>query len=245
MLVSPSPIHKACMRLREHGVISFAPNIVPYATIDIRAEQWVEIMESLTRKYSFEKFNIVAHSMAGLDMRYAINHLGVEEKVASLTTIATPHRGSSLAELVLTAPDTVREKLGELADWFGESIYPHEKSDAFAAVEQLTREYITNVFNPENPDPSDIPCFSYSAAVGKGTAHPLNPIYRLQNQLIFQQEGPNDAFVTVESAIWATHIETLPISHLEQIDIQVNRERRPLVNRFWMSLLKNLQKEGL
>lgn len=245
MLVSPSPIHKACMRLREHGVIAFAPNIVPYATIDIRAEQWVEIIKSLTNQYSFEKFNIVAHSMAGLDMRYAINHLGVKDRVASLTTIATPHHGSSLAELILTAPDTVREKLGELADWFGESIYPYEKSDAVAAVEQLTREYVTKVFNPENPDPTDIPCFSYSAAVGKGTLHPLNPIYRLQNQLIFQQEGPNDAFVTANSAIWATHIETLTISHLEQIDIQVSRERRPLVHHFWMNLLKNLQKEGL
>lgn len=245
MLISPSPIHKACMRLREHGVIAFAPNIVPYATIDIRAEQWVEIIQSLLKEYDFEKLNVVAHSMAGLDMRYAINHLGIEKNVASITTIATPHRGASLAELVLTAPDSVRDKLGELADWFGESIYPYQKSDAVAAVEQLTREYVTQVFNPENPDPTDIPCFSYSAAVGKGTDQPLNPIYRLQNQLIYQQEGPNDAFVTAESAVWGRHLETLPISHLEQIDIQVSKERRPLVMQFWLSLIQTLKKEGL
>ncbi|TVQ66848.1 MAG: hypothetical protein EA360_05025 [Balneolaceae bacterium] len=245
MLISPSPIHKACMRLREHGVAAFAPNIVPYATIDIRAEQWVEIIWTLMKQYSFEKINVVAHSMAGLDMRYAINHLDLVEKVASLTTIATPHRGTSLAELVLTAPEAIREKLGDLADWFGESIYPHQKSDAVAAVEQLTREYVTKVFNPENPDIGKIPYFSYSAAVGKGTPHPLNPIYRLQNQLIYQQEGPNDAFVTAESAVWGTHLDTLPISHLEQIDIQVSRERRPLVNEFWLSLILNLKKEGL
>lgn len=245
MLVSPSPMHTSCMRLREHGITAFAPNIVPYATIDIRAEQWVEVIHKICEQFDFHKLNIVAHSMAGLDMRYAISHLDIVDNVASLTTIAAPHRGTSLAEIILTAPDTIKEKLGDIANWFGENIYPAQKSDAVAAVQQLTREYITEKFNSETPDSTEIPYFSYSAAVGKGTDEPLNPIYRVQNQLIYQQEGVNDSFVGVESAKWGKHLKTLNISHLEQIEIQVSKERKPLVDAFWMDLIMNLKNHNL
>lgn len=244
-LLSPAPMHKPCMRLRSFGIHAFAPNIVPYGTISTRAEQWVRIMGKLQDKYGYERLNVVAHSMGGLDMRYAIAKLGADESVASLTTIATPHRGTSLAELVLNSPDTIREKLAEFVDWFGESIYPTTKSDAVAAVQQLTREYVIEKFNPSIPNTDGVQYFSYSAAVGKGTEQPLHPIYRLQNQLIFQNEGINDSFVTDDSAKWGKHLGTLPISHLEQIEIQVNKDRKPLVENFWLELAKNLKKSEL
>lgn len=244
-LLSPSPMQKPCMRLRSLGIHAFAPNIVPYGTIATRAKQWVRIIEILKKKYGYEKLNVVAHSMGGLDMRYAIAKLGAANSVASLTTIATPHRGTSLAELVLNSPDTIRDKLAEFVDWFGESIYPTTKSDAVAAVQQLTREYVTEEFNPVILDVDDLHYFSYSAAVGKGTDEPLHPIYRLQNQLIFQNEGINDSFVTDDSAKWGKHLGTLPISHLEQIEIQVKEDRKSLVESFWTKLANNLKKNDL
>lgn len=245
MLISESPMHKSCMRLREHGIHAFAPNIVPYATVDIRAAQWADVIQKLKKQYGYEKINVVAHSMAGLDMRYAITHLKMDSEIASLTSIAAPHRGTSLAETVLTAPETIKEKLGELADWVGENIYPTQKSDSVAAVKQLTRDYVTQVFNPETPDVEGIPYYSYSAAVGKGTKAPLNAIYKVQNQIIYQNEGINDSFVTVESAKWGTHLKTLDLSHLEQIEIQVSKERKPKVDAFWLDLVMNLKNNGL
>lgn len=245
MLISESPMHKSCMRLREHGIHSFAPNIVPYATVDIRAKQWADVIHKLKKQYGYRKLNVVAHSMAGLDMRYAITHLEMDSEIASLTTIAAPHRGTSLAETVLTAPDTIKEKLGELADWVGENIFPSQKSDSVAAVKQLTRDYVTQVFNPETPDVDGIPYFSYSAAVGKGTKAPLNAIYKVQNQIIYQNEGINDSFVTVESAKWGTHLKTLELSHLEQIEIQVSKERKSKVEEFWLDLVMNLKNNDL
>jgi triacylglycerol lipase len=49
-----------------------------------------------------EPVNIVAHSMGGLDARYLITHLGMADRVRSLTTIATPHRGTYLVDWFLT-----------------------------------------------------------------------------------------------------------------------------------------------
>lgn len=243
-LVRPTPIHTPCMTLRGHGIHAFAPNIVPYASIDTRAEQWVEKIRQLQDQYGYKKFNIVGHSMGGLDMRYAISKLGISDSVSSLTTIATPHRGTSLAELVLTAPGVLKEKLGDVFDWFGESLFPQAKSNAVAAVEQLTREYVTKEFNPNVPDIENVSYFSFSAAVGRGTNHPINTIYRFQNTHIFKQEGLNDSFVSVESAKWGEHVQTVPLSHLEQLEIQVSKDRKKFVDHFWLDLVENLQKNG-
>lgn len=245
MLIKPSPIHDPCMRLRSFGVEAFAPNIVPYSTIIVRAEQWAERIVQLQQRYGYEKMNVVAHSMGGLDMRAAITRLGMENSVASLTTVSTPHHGTSLADIVLTAPELLKDKLNELMNWLGENILPGSKSDAAAAVEQLTPDYVENEFNPGTPDMDSVAYFSVSAAVGKGTKHPLNPIYRLQNQLIYQREGENDAFVTAKSGIWGEHLGTRPISHLEQIDIQVSKERKPLVEQMWRDIVVNLKEKGL
>lgn len=244
-LVRPAPIHEPCMTLRSHGIHAFAPNIVPYAQIATRAEQWAEKIEQLKEQYGYDKFNVVGHSMGGLDMRYAISKLDIADSVASLTTIASPHHGTSLAELVLTTPGVLREKLGEVFDWFGESIFPNAKSNAVAAVEQLTRDYVTNEFNPSVPDHKDIPYFSFSAAVGRGTNQPLNPIYRYQNMHIYNQEGLNDSFVSVESATWGTHLKTVSLSHIEQLDLQVSKERKKFVEQFWLDLVDNLREKGL
>jgi triacylglycerol lipase len=245
MLMKPSPIHDSCMRLRSYGIPAFAPNIVPYASIDVRAEQWAEVITQLKQKYGYQKLNVIAHSMGGLDMRYAITHHGMAGSVASLTSIAAPHRGTSLADIVLTTPDLLKEKLSEWMDWLGENIYPSKKSNAVVAVEQLTLEYVNEEFNPNTPDMDEVSYFSVTAAVGKGTKHPLNPIYRLQNQLIYQKEGMNDSFVTINSALWGEHLGSWGVSHLEQIDVQVSKERKPLVEDLWKNIAYNLQRKGL
>lgn len=244
-IIKPSPLFEACMLLREHGILAFAPNIVPYARIETRSDQWVNRIQTLIDTYNFKKLNIVAHSMGGLDLRYALTHTDIAEHVASLTTIATPHRGTSLAEFVLDTPDKFKEKLGEFFNWFGDSMYPKSKSDAVGAVQQLTRTYIHDTFNPSNPDRNDLLYFSYSAAVGRGTEQPLNPIYRYQNNIIFENEGLNDTFVSVESAKWGEHISTIPLSHLEQLKVQVGKDRIPLVENFWMDMARTLAEKGL
>ncbi|MEX2601403.1 MAG: hypothetical protein WD355_07130 [Balneolaceae bacterium] len=244
-VVNPSPLYEVCLILRKHGVLAFAPNIVPYATIEIRAEQWAERIHTLVETYSFEKLHIIAHSMGGLDLRYALNHADIAPYTASLTSVATPHRGTILAEFVLNTPGLVKEKLGEFANWFGNNLFPKSKSDSVGAIHQLTREYVREQFNPANPDVAGIPYYSYSAASGKGTGQPVNTIYRYQNNLIFEEEGPNDSFVSVESAKWGEHLGTAPISHIEQMHINVSKERKKLVENFWVNLCKDISNKEL
>ena len=243
-LVKPSPLHDPCMLMREHGIIAIAPNVVPYASIETRAKNWVRLINETMTRHPFEKVNVVAHSMGGLDIRYAMAHLGLAPKVASLTTLATPHHGTYLANLVLKTPELLTEKISEIVDWFGNNVYPNERSETYDSVEQLTMDYVQEHFNPNTPDPKDVPIFSYSAAVGKGTSLSLNPIFLFQNTQIFEKEGLNDSFVSVESAKWGEHLGTLNLSHLNQINVQMSKEAKIKYNEFWLNVVTKLGEMG-
>ena len=41
--------------------------------------------------------HLIAHSMGGLDARHMIVREGMAERVASLTTVGTPHNGTPVA----------------------------------------------------------------------------------------------------------------------------------------------------
>lgn len=243
-LVKPSPLHDPCMLMREHGVIAFAPNVVPYASIETRAKNWVRLINKICDEHGFEKVNVVAHSMGGLDMRFALTHLDIADKVASLTTVATPHHGTFLADLILKTPEIITEKLSDIVDWFGNSVYPREKSEVLSSVEQLCRNYVQEEFNPNTPNLKHFPYFSYSAAVGKGTDYSINPVFMFQNTQIYGKEDINDSFVSAKSAQWGEHLGTIPLSHMNQINVQVSKENKPKYRDFWIDVVKRLRDKG-
>jgi triacylglycerol lipase len=72
----------------------YVVRLPPAAGVRRRAERLVEQVERLPR----QRLNLVAHSLGGLDARYAISRLGLASRVASLTTIGTPHHGTPLAD---------------------------------------------------------------------------------------------------------------------------------------------------
>lgn len=243
-LVKPSPLYDIAMLLRSHNVLAFAPNIVPYAKIETRAESWVKHIRQITARVESDKVNVIAHSMGGLDMRYALSKMDIADQVASFTSISTPHRGTSLAELTLRTPEAIRDKLADFLDWMGDRIYPHTKSDAVASASQLTRPYVTEIFNADVKDVPGIPYYSYSSAVGKGTPEPIRVIARYQNKHIFEEEGPNDGMVSVESSRWGEHIKTYNLSHLEQMNLRLKEDRKALYESFWFDVAKMLEAKG-
>lgn len=62
------------------------------------------ICEQIIEKFPGREINLIGHSMGGLDARYLITHLQPEAfTVKTLTTIATPHRGSAFADYLLVS----------------------------------------------------------------------------------------------------------------------------------------------
>ncbi|KAL3469444.1 Alpha/Beta hydrolase protein [Aspergillus californicus] len=190
------------------GIEVMTATVPPSASIEMRAEILANNIASAARG---KEVNIVAHSMSGLDSRYMISHLKPKDfKVLSLTTIATPHRGSALADHVL-------QQVGD--DRLAQLYYLLEQikieSGAFS---QLTREYMDQTFNPSTPDVEDVRYFSYGAVMEPR----IWSIFRLSHRLLERIEGYNDGLVSVASSRWggdAGYKGTLMgVSHLDLIN---------------------------
>jgi len=165
-------------------------------TIKRRAEF---LADQLNRESAADSkpFHLIAHSMGGVDARYYITHLGGYKKTASLTSLATPHRGSTAAD-------------HEMQTWYSPYRY-------LPAIANLTREAMQQ-FNDRTPDHKDVLYRSYSAA---RPIHCLPWLTRRFGRLIAEVEGENDSQVSVTSAQWGEYLGTLEADHFELIGMNI------------------------
>ncbi|KAG9533089.1 alpha/beta-hydrolase, partial [Aureobasidium melanogenum] len=238
-----------------HGLLGFEElNIVPKAVAP-GIQYWRGIREALAAK-GIEVITATVPSSGsiearaqkltcGLDSRYMISQLKPPNvKVLSLTTIATPHRGSSFADVMFSwiGPTNI-PKLYKMLEFFG------FETGAFS---QLTQKYMRENFNPKTPDREGIAYYSYGATV--------NPrfwsMFRQSHRIIQKLEGDNDGLVSVQSSKWGTYKGTLKdVSHLDMIN-WTNRLRWFLWEltgnkrnfnaiAFYLDIADMLAKEGL
>jgi triacylglycerol lipase len=78
------------------------PDVPP---LDSSAKRASELADQIDQRFPQGAIHIIAHSMGGLDSRSLIgrNLHGLSDpgRIASLTTLATPHRGSPVADLLV------------------------------------------------------------------------------------------------------------------------------------------------
>ena len=88
--------------LEAHGFTVFHPNQNFAGSVTRRSSELkLRVLEALAQTGA-PKVHIIAHSMGGLDARHMIVDLEMADRVASLTTIGTPHRGTVLADHALS-----------------------------------------------------------------------------------------------------------------------------------------------
>ena len=238
-------LHEEAIYLRLRGVRAFAPNVSPYHTVPVRAEMWEERILHVLEQTGADAVNLIAHSMGGLDARFMISSLQMHRHVASLVTVATPHRGSSLADIVLETPERVQGWLTDAANWAGSSILEGGTADFHQAIRDLSPQYVKEKFNQEIVDHEDVNYWSYSARAGKGTDLGINPLLRPQNTLLFKREGINDGFVSLDSAPWGTHLGTIEADHAQQIGIDLSPSSTFDSTEFYGEIVTMLGRNGL
>ena len=186
------------------GCHTHAVRLPAYASVPARAKQLVAAIEALPH----ERVDLVAHSLGGLDARYALAHLGLDRRVRSLVTIGTPHLGSPIADLVLQGPIGWAHKLLRLIG------LPVE------AVEWLSTEALAR-FNREVPD---APGVRYACVVGgMHRADSIIPLPLIAAHAYLKRvSGTNDGIVPVSSQYWGEVLAEIEADHFAQIGWRVS-----------------------
>ncbi len=87
--------------LEADGHVARLGSVPPFDTPQVRAEFLADQVDALLAETGAEKVNLVCFSMGGIDCRFLVSPAGLDfgAKVASVTTISSPHRGSFVADV--------------------------------------------------------------------------------------------------------------------------------------------------
>ncbi|HUF10897.1 MAG TPA: hypothetical protein VMO47_16375 [Rhodothermales bacterium] len=218
-LLAPVSLNPLISALKRKRILVFAPRVEPYSPVDVRVRAWKKSIDEILQTTGSGQVHLIAYSSGGLDARYLISREGGFRFISTLTTVSTPHRGSTVARAVLEQPALIRRGLTTLADWMGRRIHS-SPSDAQRALEELTPDYMENEFNPRSADHPDVVYASWAGRAGIGTQTQVNPLLRSTNRLLYDVEGINDGIVSVRSAIWTGFRGTIEADHGRQIGIK-------------------------
>jgi triacylglycerol lipase len=183
-----------------------ATRVHPSASIETRARQLKAqiLMRCRAMNCRDARVTIVAHSMGGLDARFMISHLGMDDRVDALITIATPHRGSAYADWAF---DNLGTKLRGIAAARALNL-------DFRAIADL-RIGAMKVFNEQTPDKPDV---WYGSVATFQKASRIAPFLLIPHGVVTKREGDNDGVVSVKSAVWGDHLATWQTDHLHCVN---------------------------
>lgn len=183
--------------LESLGVHAHTVRLPRAAAVPDRAKALVEKIEAL----GHDRVDIIAHSLGGLDARYAIAKLGLSSRVRSLVTIGTPHHGTPIANWAHIGPLGLARKAIRLIgiplhalDWLTPT-----------ALEKFNSE-ITNV-----------PGVRYACVVGGVREAPPAISIVASHAYLRRVAGVNDGLVPISSQYWGETIAEIDADHFEQV----------------------------
>lgn len=160
--------------------------------------QLAKSVDKALRLYQTDKVNIIAHSKGGLDARALAALPEYTGKIASITTISTPHHGIGwLSRMwpfvcVFIAIGTVLLYPLILL------LYGDRRPNPFSLAKSMTRRG-SERFNQQTPD---LPGIFYQSYAGKMPAGSKNRLFYFTRKASNRHDGDNDGLISVDSAKW-------------------------------------------
>ena len=202
-----------------------------------------------------EKVNVIAHSKGGLEMRRLVSGMGYADRIASLTTISTPHGGSAAMDKVMKLGVLLNIgcKITDVIKRIGGDISP----DTLSCLRSFTTEYMRR-FDRENPD---MPGVLYQSAgfLMKGALSDVFMWFPYVGVKIISGHQ-SDGFLAPEEVMHGDFLgiftgkERRGISHCDEVDMRRTRlalvqtdgeAEYPDITEFYASLVRGLAECGL
>jgi triacylglycerol lipase len=166
------------------------------------ADRAAQLKAFLDSSSASEPVHLFAHSMGGLDARYMISRLGMANRVLTVTSIGTPHRGSAFADWGIN-------RLARLVIPFVEAI-----GIPYQAFFDLTTAKCREL----NDSTPDAPGVRYFSVAGRHEVGWRSPEWHLSHSIVTREEGANDGIVSIASATYGESCEIWEGDHISLIN---------------------------
>ncbi len=228
--------------LKEAGHEVYTSQIDSFGTTETNSEQLYREITEIMENIGCEKVNIIAHSKGGLDSKKMILRYGMEDKVASLTTLCTPHKGSSIATGILKLPRPMLKFVGFWINfWY--RLSGDKKPNSYEvcrelalieSVEASTRDFSDKVY-----------CQSYSTTLESSGDDFVMGI-PLMFSHYFESNKASDGLVSAESSEFGEYKGRVEgsISHSEIVDFMAKKSKEEKIFGFYTTLCDELEKKG-
>ncbi len=232
--------------LVKNGATVYYGHQQAFGTIEQNADIIRDKIEEILACEHCDKVNIIAHSKGGLDARYVISGLHMEDKVASLTTISTPHQGSELLNILSKLPDGIYHFVSSMLDKtfhkFGDP-----EPDCYHASKQLSPCFCQE-FNQKYPDAPQVYYQSYASYMKNAFSDRL---LLFPNIMMCLAGAPkNDGLVSIDSARWGNFKGIFKsgsgrgISHGDMIDLKREDYKGFDILETYINIVAELKKMG-
>lgn len=231
--------------LIRNGASVYYGNQEAWGTIEQNAMDIKNKILEVIEKEKCEKVNLIAHSKGGLDARYMVSALNMEKYVASLTMIATPHKGSRLIDIIYKIPKGILHIISSFINKYFK-IIGDKNPDFFTASKQLSEEY-SESFNKEVINCENVYYQSYATVMKHFLSDYILSIPYIMLRIIDEK---NDGMVTIKSAKWGEFKGTLSnkysrgISHGDIIDLRKNDYKGFDVREKYVEIVAELKSSG-
>lgn len=175
---------RVAARLSAAGLDVIVPRVPPLGGVPARAAALARAIEALPH----DRVTVIAHSMGGLDARWAIAH-GAAPRIGTLVTVGTPHRGTPVADLL------ARGVPGEALAW-------------------LTTRRLAQ-FAREAPDSPDVRYACIVAATSDRAR--VHRLLRATHAYLARVAGRNDGMVPASSQAYGEILADLELDHWAQV----------------------------
>lgn len=253
--------------LRGRGETVFEAEVAPYQSSAVRGTQLAVIVDGILETTGACKVVLVVHSQGGLDARFMVSTLGYGDRVAAMVTIATPHRGTRLADVLLELQPGITDDLVDFAARLIGRVISGvgDDPDLRAAMESLA-EATAAAFGADNPDDPRVAYYSVAGRslgrTGVGicdeglwpnppAVDTVEPFLAPSAALLEESSVDpriNDGLVTVESARWGTFLGCVPADHMDEIgqiaDLQPDPSSGWSHKAFYVGLVELLRDAG-
>lgn len=208
--------------LEADGFTVFTPQVNPIASIETRAQELAPLLDRILAETGAAKINLIAHSMGGLDARYLIAH-GYADKIASLTMVGTPNRGTPVSDLVfgVLGQESPLFKAFEFiaAGLLGKGHLKPSDLSLKDCLWNLSKSYMEGYFNKYYKDDPNIYYQSFagvSSVSGIKTGDILD-VLLLPFAPAFKLGQRNDGLVVTDSVQWGRFRGIVSADHVNLI----------------------------